>query len=447
KINADSAKNGAITCTGAYYDILGSKETDSTGTVSSVNSYAALSTIDAWVRRGKWNYSLFGDFSDLRVFAADKSIDLNVSSRSLMGRAGMGVGYSKGRLIFNGTVWTVPLTIDGDEGDRSFIRKNGCRLSAAWSVPRLYSEVSFEFSPIHSSLTTVSSISSGARRGFPLYIMRAQTNLTVAYYGETFSVGLTPSYVELGSDTSMATPYKLNTDVYAQGGQLSAWTDVKCLLTPIRAQAAVKKYSFAAAGVDGMQEYFSLPDAGLSSGQGRLQCRLPGACSLGLFGEITDIKVPAGYFEAFPFSSWTIFDPIHYKITRISQVLHEGGLCIDKKFMLSNSSTVNAGLDGSFLYYKSVLGYKERKVQILIPYYSDESVELMESKFIIVKVNIGYMLKFGAYALSIAGRQIVPISMSNQGSVQSASAPQTGKAIHHQTYGGLIINAAVTMDY
>lgn len=69
----------------------------------------------------------------------------------------------------------------------------------------------------------------------------------------------------------------------------------------------------------------------------------PHGTRAGLFGELADGNIPQGYFEAFPFTNWTLFDPVHYKITRLSATVHEAGGFAEALCPIKKASRVTLG--------------------------------------------------------------------------------------------------------
>jgi hypothetical protein len=397
--------------------------------------------------RTPWTLSAWWDWSHMDLAWSDRANDLAAHARSTLHEGGVGIGYEKGRVATDAALWVVPGTPDLKAGP-ALSRE----LGASWSLFLNVNSFSVGFfadrSPVLAPLARIETISGGAGRVFPLYFIRTQALCPVSCALPSLTLGITPGIARLASDTTARPAEKLNSVVSALGTSVLLWAKTSHAPLPVSFQCSARKWRFGAKGFDGTTMYANIDNGEILDGWAEAVMEFPHLIRAGIFGELTDGNVPQGYLEAFPFTSWTIFEPVHYKVTRLQAVFHEAGLFADARYRFRRFSEIQGGADCSFDYAQFVLATRERKIEILIPYYTDESAAAGENKLIMLTLRCGYTLCLGKYSLTAMVRQMVPwILPQPQGPLAESPPTPRPSPVSRATYGGLRIDASGTINF
>jgi hypothetical protein len=434
---SDSGIGGRISYWGSMFDIVQDRTKDQTGTVSSVSSNAASAGASVTLWRKPWTLNAWWDYDGMTLSWSDRSDDLRADAQSTLNEGGIGIGYKSGRLRTYMTVLIAPGNADG-HAKLSISRAFGESCSLFWNFNSCSVGIFADRRPVLASLLRIETESSGAGRAFPLYWVRTQAGLPLSFTCRSMTAGITPGFSRLISDTTARPPEKLNTVLDASGPFLQLRAESRPATLPVSVECLLQKWYLDATGYDGTTMYATLDNGEIIDGRAECAALFPHRIRAGCFGELADGKIPQGYFEAFPFTSWTLFDPVHYKITKLSAVYHEAGLFAEGSVRLGHVSEIQGGADCSFLYGKFVFATRERKIEILIPYYTDESVISNEKKLIMLKLRLGYGLNLGKYSLGINILQLVPWELRQKHNRTTPEPPpQSSPGMSRTTYGGL----------
>jgi hypothetical protein len=445
-IMRDTISGDRIFFGGSYFDLVQDKMRDNAGTISSVNSDAASATAYATMQRTSWTLLGWWDWSGMDFAWSDRADDLRADGRSTLQEAGIGIGNRIGRVTTDAAVWLTPAGGDGN-ARHTVSRVLGTSCSFSWNSNSFSAVFFADRAPSLASLSRIETQSDATGRDFPFYFIRTRAGIPVSFRLGPVTAGITPDFTRLVSDTTAQPPDKLNTVLGANGGSLLLWTKTAHAPLPVSVECSVRKWYLTATGYDGTTMYATVDNGELLDGWSEVFVDLPHRVRAGLFGELTDGNVPQGYFEAFPFTSWTIFDPVHYKITRLWGVVHEAGLFAQSNFRVLRCSEIDAGADCSFLYGNFVFGTRERKIEILIPYYTDESVMSAENKYVLLKLRLGYGLDLGKYSFHINALQLVPFEL-RRGQQNSSEQPTSlPPQVSHSTYGGLRLTFSASIHF
>jgi hypothetical protein len=377
---------------------------------------------------------------------SDRANDLAADASATLHEGGVGIGFAKGRVTTDAALWVAPIARDLHAGP-SVSRTLGGSWSLLWNVKSFTVGFFADRSPVLASLARIETLSSGAGRAFPLSLIRTQALCPVSFAFPSVTLGITPGFSRLASDTTPNPAEKLNSVVSAHGASALVWAKTTQSPLPVSFECSVRKWSFGVTGYDGTTMYATIDNGKILDGWAEAAVELPHLIRAGIFGELTDGSAPQGYFEAFPFTSWTIFDPVHYKITRLWAVFHEAGLFADARYRFLRFSEIEGGADCSFDYAKFVLATRERKIEILIPYYTGESVAAGETKLIMLKLRLGYTLSLGKYSLRAMVRQLIPWRIPEHQSPKASSPSPAQSPVSRTTFGGLRLDASGTIDF
>jgi hypothetical protein len=437
----DTASGDRISYGGSYFDVVQDRTSDNAGTISSVNSDAASAYAYATMQRTPWILRAWWNWSSMDFDWSNRASDLLAHAHSSLVAGGAGIGFKKGHVETEGALWVAPCTEDGDAPTRAL----GGSYSLTWKAHSFSVGLFADRSPALASLSNIETQSNGAGREFPLYCVRTRASLPFSFHFGPVDAGITPEVACVASDTTAQSPEKLNTLLNASGGTMMLWAKTSSHPLPVSFDCLLRDWSLGAKGYDGTTMYAIADNGEILDGWAEASVEFPHRIRAGAFGELSDGNVPQGYFEAFPFTSWTIFDPVHYKITRLSGVFHEAGLFTQGNFPFLHHFEIDPGIDCSFLYGKFLLGTRERQVAILIPYYTDESVISSEEKLVMVKLRLGYGLNFGRYSFLINALQLVPWELRSRQETVAQLPPSQPST--HTGYGGLQITFSGTLHF
>jgi hypothetical protein len=443
----DTSGGSRISFGGTYFDIVSDRTSDSAGTISSVNSDAVSAYASAVVLRTPWTLSAWWNWSRMDLAWSDRANNLAADASAALHEGGVGIGFAQGRVTTDAALWVAP-GASGLYTRPSVSQTLGGSWSLLWNVKAFSVGFFAERSPVLASLARIETLSSGAGRAFPLSLIRTQFLCPVSFAFPSVTLGITPGFSRLASDTTPNPAEKLNSVVSAHDASVFLWAKTTQSPLPVSFECSVRKWRLGIAGYDGTTMYATIDNGKILDGWAEAAVELPHLIRAGIFGELTDGNVPQGYFEAFPFTSWTIFDPVHYKISRLWAVFHEAGLFADARCRFLRFSEIEGGADCSFDYAQFVLGTRERKIEILIPYYTGESVVSSEVKMIVLKLRLGYAFSCEKYSLRIQVRQLIPWRIPEHQNPQAISPPSRAQsAVSRATFGGLRLDASGTIDF
>jgi hypothetical protein len=444
----DSGIGGRISYWGSMFDIVQDRTKDQAGTVSSVSSDAASAGASVTLWQEPWRLHAWWRYAGMALKWSDRTDDLRANAQSMLNEGGIGIRNKTGRLRTSMTVGVAPGNADGN-AKPSISRVLGESCSLLWNFNSSSIGLFAERRPVLASLARIETESNGAGRAFPLYVIRTRAGVPLSLTCKSITAGITPGFSKLISDTTARPPEKLNTVLDASGPFVRLWANSRPAAIPVSVECLLQKWSLGATGYDGTTMYTTLDNGEIIDGWAECAALFPHHLRAGCFGELADGNIPQGYFEAFPFTSWTLFDPVHYKITRLSAVYHEAGLFAEGCLRLGQASEIDGGADGSFLYGKFVFATRERKIEILIPYYTDESVLSNETKLMMIKLRCGYTLTLQKYSFRIWVRQLIPWMLPQHKNLRETTSPSqpSPATISRSTYGGLRVYVSGTINF
>jgi hypothetical protein len=190
-------------------------------------------------------------------------------------------------------------------------------------------------------------------------------------------------------------------------------------------------------GLDGETRYFSLATQRPFLIKGNARCALPWNLLAEIFGEYARVDRCDGFVDFFPFSSWTIFQPKHDKITGFGATWKEIGGDIARPFIFRKIHTQTAMAGVSNVRVISSLDYKELRYALGIPveYGPQQTIEILDANYLVFKLLLRYSLTLGRFSLAPHVEQLLPVDLNHNGGMGSGGAPSKNR---RTLYGGTL---------
>jgi hypothetical protein len=410
-----------ISLSGSWFDIYNHRQLDAEGTSSAISLQAASASATVSVWQNPWSFETWWDYRELQGSWTERSRNLAASTAMALQRGGIALGYRGSHIRSALKLHYAP----GMTAYRDAASAMGIRGDLAWQGTTLRLGTFVEHGPMLALQGDLESRSRGSGRSFPAFMTGSRWGLPISYSQKSISAGICPAVFALHADTARARQRDLTTSLDGRGASLSLWSMARTQPVNLSLSIFMRHLQAQAKGSDDKLEYCMIDSVRVTDLGGELTATLPGSLRGGLFGEHLSGNIPRGYFVAFQFSSWTLLRPLHYKITDISAGLDELGVFLGKDFRLPHRSVLESGIDGSWIHARSEIGTKERRVQVLIPYYEPEEITESSTKMILLKLNLAYRVTLGALQLRAGVMQLLPFVLD--GTDSSSPSPQQGQ--------------------
>jgi len=266
------------------------------------------------------------------------------------------------------------------------------------------------------SVQRVEVLKTGNYRTFPAAVSLHSHEVHMAYTGERG---------EIDVEGALARSFVPN--IVASKNSMS--TEMEMLLRTLRMRAHIgfavarlgleARYDFGGGFVEGYDndlKYALLDSIEIDHAGGNLNASFDHGIDCSLFGDYLKAYGPFGRLDFGPFFSWSVFLPTVYRVRDVHFEGWEAGGLVSKRFELGRCNTVDLGLTFSRIQASCHYSYLKRIVLVLVPVYTDSTnVDLLDWRGFDASLRLGYTLRLGRVACTLAATQHVPIEQSTDG--------------------------------
>lgn len=149
-----------------------------------------------------------------------------------------------------------------------------------------------------------------------------------------------------------------------------------------------------------------------------------------LFFEYLSFKLPnRGYLDFYPFSFWTIFKPMAYRLSDGNFSLVNSGInfCATKKWRPFTST--NLELTPSFFKVKSNVKQEKKKIVVFFPVYTNDTlVSPIDTSGILIDIKLSQQFNISKFKIDLGVEQLIPILLKQKEEKVSINNPDDGNS-------------------
>lgn len=167
---------------------------------------------------------------------------------------------------------------------------------------------------------------------------------------------------------------------------------------------------------DNASRYLIFNDLEIRKSYSEIAIDLPRNLKTSLFFDYLDFKLPnKAYLDFYPFSFWTIFKPMAYRLSKGEFRLINSGLTFSgtKKWHRITSTSFN--LSPSFIHLKSSVKQEKKKIIVFFPIYTNDTiVSPVDTSGILVDIKLSQQFNISKFQIDIGMNQVIPILLSSK---------------------------------
>jgi hypothetical protein len=441
----DTANRITVSASVRDVDLYHDKLTDSSGaTMTESDAYAPSYRVNAVIGRKGWGLVPSWDKNSQNGTWYGRDEGYRVE-----GQGGLHTASLAGWIDYSGFVhiggeagWSINQIGNGHPSEKTLwfdSPRFQYGLFAAARLPYVNAVLYGKAVPVQSVMVKVVSLSNNGYAQFPAVLTKKEIGVDVCGAIAGARISGHASVFKLVSDTGASSVTAgLKTVCPLRGIALSISGEIPAApLSPCVSIRGIIADSGTITGVDGETRYFSLATQRPFLIEGNAGCALPWNLQAEIFGEYAQVDRCDGFIDFFPFSSWTIFQPKHDKITGFEATWKEIGGDIARQFIFRKIHSLTAMACVSNVRAVSYLDYKELQYTLGIPveYGPQQTLDILDGNYLMFKLLLRYTLTLGRFSLAPRVEQLLPVDVSHTAGRGSGGAPSKNR---RTLYGGTL---------
>lgn len=162
--------------------------------------------------------------------------------------------------------------------------------------------------------------------------------------------------------------------------------------------------------------YLILNDLEIKKSFSEIAIDLPRNLKTSLFFEYLAFKLPyRGYIDFYPFSFWTIFKPMAYRLSNGEFSIINSGLTFSASKKWKKITSTNIELNPSFIHIKSAVKQEKKKLVVLFPVYTNDTiVSPIDTSGILIDLKLSQQFNISKFCINVGVEQLIPILLGKK---------------------------------
>ncbi len=297
----------------------------------------------------------------------------------------------------------------------------------------------------HASVNKITQLSNDNFRSMPLAAAAREFSLGAQRRWPRITAGLAAELQMLESDRLMVSDNSLPNDMDMVMRTITTDGSVEMGKACADWQAWYRSGGGYLAGYSDRFNYLLVDSASARTVGGIAHLHLPLQIHTGVFGEYWKAEAPTGFIHMSPFSAWTIFDPVKYRLHDMRLRAYEAGAMMRRPFSLGSHNQLIPDVSFSYVKARARLERDERQLVVWIPIYvNDTTITAFDVRGYVLGAMLAHTLTIRRVSLTTRVRQRIPfLEYRHKEGVSAGEDPTEGAAVEHR-YGGTEYRLTVT---
>jgi hypothetical protein len=450
-----------LSVSAAYHDLYRSRITDTTAAHSLIEQTAiSVPRMQATLSydRPAWGCSAYGYATGTTMEWVDNRGGYSVAASSLFQQIGASGWIRIRKMVFTGTIgydngpdtrstWKNHTSLSGKIlsalNDPHIVNTLALHLVSLPFVVSLYEKRSC-FQNISGGITKQSNRS---RIDLPLCAASQEFGVRTALRLHEDTCGLHAAWITTESAAGAGNGTDLPSKITANGfyGHAGCIGSTLPLSPWLSFSSWIHGFGICGFDVNGTDTYFALDSNGYYGTLFKAGIHLPLKVIFGAFRERFSLHSDLhGQFDPYPFSAYSIFDPVKYRLDTLAVACRAHGIVVEREFILPRKNRLHVSLWTSYIRLYGTMQTREWDFSFLIPrLINPRETSLADEKRLLLIPQLHYTIGWHRMVFAGSLRQIIPIDLhdiAKDGGRKDAPA-----ATKRTMRGG--ITAGVTVDY